>query len=68
MVDVLATLIDNFSGAANQTHCVLDILNLVVKSIIHQFDLLKSKKTSGDDDGDKRHDQAIEERALEACG
>ena len=50
MIKVLRTLIDDFPGAANQTHYFLHILNLVVKSILKQFDLLKSKKTSDNDD------------------
>jgi hypothetical protein len=63
MVEELAELIDDFPGAANQTRCFLHILNLVVKSIIKQFDLPKSKKTSGDDDDgdDGRLDQGTEE-------
>ena len=68
MVDVLSELIDDFPGAANHTRCFLHILNLVVKSIIRQFDLPKLKKTSGDDDGsheddgnNDRLDQASEE-------
>src|SRR5277367_4291294 len=52
MIEELANLLDDFPGPANQTHCFLHILNLVVKSIIQQFDLPKSKKTSevGDED------------------
>lgn len=44
-------MIDNFPGPANQTWCFLHILILVVKSIIWQFDLLKSKKKSGSNNG-----------------
>jgi hypothetical protein len=36
-------LLDNFPGPANQTRCFAHVLNLVVKSIIQQFDLPKSK-------------------------
>ena len=50
MIEELALLIDDFPGPANQTHCFLHILNLMVKSIIRQFDLPKKKKTSADDD------------------
>lgn len=39
----LANLIDEFPGAANQTRCFMHILNLVVKSIIRQFDLPNSE-------------------------
>ena len=62
MIDILAELIDDFHGAANQTHCFLHILNLVVKSVIQQFNLSKAQKTSGsnDDDEDQNLDQATE--------
>jgi hypothetical protein len=46
MIEELTNLLDDFPGPANQTRCFLHILNLVVKSIIRQFDLPKSKKTS----------------------
>jgi hypothetical protein len=49
MIQELANLINDFPGPANQTRCFLHILNLVVKSIIRQFDLPTSKKTSDDD-------------------
>ena len=65
MVESLGVLINNFPGAANQTRCFLHILNLVVKSILKQFDLPKEKKTldnsDKDDNGDKDLDQAVEE-------
>ena len=35
-------LIDDFPGPANQTRCFTHVLNLVVKSIIRQFDLPNS--------------------------
>ena len=41
MIVELAKLVEEFLGAANQTWCFLHILNLVVKSIIWQFDLPK---------------------------
>ena len=52
MVEELANLLDNFPGPANQTWCFLHTLNLVVESIIQQFDLPKSKETSDDEDED----------------
>ena len=52
MVDELANLIDDFPGPANQTRCFLHILNLVVKSILRQFDLPTSKKSSDDEEDD----------------
>jgi len=43
MITELANLLDDFPGPANQTWCFTHILNLVVKSIIRQFDLLNAK-------------------------
>ena len=66
MIEALEKIVDNFPGAANQTCCFLHILNLVVKSIIQQFDLPKSTKRIGDDEesddsDDEKLDQATEE-------
>jgi hypothetical protein len=44
MIEELANLLDDFPGPANQTRCFTHVLNLVVKSIIRQFDAPKSKK------------------------
>lgn len=43
MVKELLELVDYFSGPANQTQCFTHVLNFVVKSILWQFDLPKSK-------------------------
>ena len=43
MVDALAELVVAFLGAANRTRCFAHILNLVVKVILRQFDVLKAK-------------------------
>jgi hypothetical protein len=43
MIAELAQILNNFPGAANQTRCFTHILNLVVKSVMRQFDLPKSK-------------------------
>ena len=67
MVETLEVLIDDFPGAANQTCCFLHILNLVVKSILKQFDLPKSKEkkesdnNSDNEESDKTMDWAAEE-------
>lgn len=62
MVEELDILIDDFAGPANQTRCFLHILNLVVKSIIRQFDLPTSKKTSdNEDDEDEITGEATKE-------
>jgi hypothetical protein len=60
MIDELAKLVDDFPGPANQTRCFLHIINLVVKSIIQQFDVPASKKTSdGDEDNDEGADELL---------
>jgi hypothetical protein len=43
MIDALADLVIAFPGAANRTRCFAHILNLVVKVILRQFDVPKSK-------------------------
>lgn len=43
MIDELEHELDDFPGAANRTRCFTHILNLVVKSILHQFDVPKAK-------------------------
>jgi hypothetical protein len=50
MIEHLATLIDMFPGAANQTRCFAHILNLVAKSVLRQFESPKAKgeKVMGD--------------------
>ena len=50
MIAELANLIDDFPGPANQTRCFTHVLNLVVKSILHQFDLHNSKSGEKSDD------------------
>lgn len=54
MIEELANLLDDFPGPANQTRCFTHVLNLVVKSIIRQFDSPKSKN-------DKRLNEATNE-------
>ena len=43
MIDELKELLDIFPGAENRTRCFTHILNLVAKSILHQFDTPKAK-------------------------
>lgn len=43
MITHLANIVEEFPGEANQTRCFLHILNLVVKSVIRQFDLPKEQ-------------------------
>ena len=51
MINELTNLLDDFPSPANQTQCFTHILNLVVKSVLHQFDLPKSKGDRILDDG-----------------
>ena len=44
MIDALSDLIVVFPGAANRTQCFMHILNLVVKAMLHQFDVPKAKE------------------------
>jgi hypothetical protein len=53
MIEEMASLLENFPGAANQTRCFLHILNLAAKSILQQFEIPKKKRTSGGDGGDE---------------
>ena len=49
MFDQLLMLIDDFPGVANQTRCFNHILNLIAKSILHQFNAPKKKTTVSED-------------------
>ena len=42
MIEELEDRIEEFAGSINHTRCFLHILNLVVKSVIRQFDLPKN--------------------------
>jgi len=43
MINHLATHIDTFPGATNQTWCFTHILNLIAKSVLCQFEVPKAK-------------------------
>lgn len=43
MIEELALMLDAFPGPENQTRCFTHVLNLVVKTIIKQFDLPKAR-------------------------
>lgn len=45
MVDELQVILPDFPGEASRTRCFCHIINLVVKSVIKQFDAPKAKKT-----------------------
>ena len=44
MIEELAIQLDNFPGSVNRVRCFAHILNLVVKSIMRQFDVPDKKK------------------------
>ncbi len=50
---LLQHLLDDFPGAANQTRCFAHIINLVVKSILRQFDVPKTKAKEALDEASK---------------
>ena len=43
MITELVDLIWNFPGDANRTRCFAHIINLIVKSLLKQFDVPKKK-------------------------
>ena len=43
MIDSLAKIVLDFPGESNHAHCLAHIANLVVKIILHQFDVSKKK-------------------------
>jgi len=43
MVEHLSEVLDEFPGAANQTHCFAHTLNISAKAILKQFDIPKAK-------------------------
>ena len=53
MITELANLLDNFPGAANQTCCFAHIVNLVVKSILLQFDVYTKRNGPLDNTADE---------------
>jgi TATA-binding protein-associated factor Taf7 len=57
MIKHLSTLVDSFPGAPNQTRCFTHILNLVAKSVLHQFDVAKK---SGPVDSEQLNDATKE--------
>lgn len=42
MIDELHVHIPEFAGSPSHTRCFLHIINLVAKSLIHQFDVKKT--------------------------
>jgi hypothetical protein len=56
MIDNLAAQLVEFPGAPNRAHCFTHILNLVVKSIMSQFDLPRKWKKLNPKTDNQTHD------------
>ncbi|KAI0364282.1 hypothetical protein BV20DRAFT_915870, partial [Pilatotrama ljubarskyi] len=52
MVDQLGIDIPEFDGSVGRVRCFAHIINLVVKSLLHQFDLPKRKDTQSVNEAD----------------
>ncbi len=50
MIKELAKRLDLFPGPENQTRCFAHVLNLIVKSVIWQFDILKAQQNQALDE------------------
>ena len=48
MIRHLEVLIDEFRGRKSQTRCFAHILNLIAKSILRQFDILRAQVNNDD--------------------
>lgn len=73
MIQELEYLLDDFPGAANQTRCFAHVINLMVKSILRQFDVPKSKANEALDGASKAlrdiaEDIEYEEAETQASG
>ena len=55
MIEELAIQLDDFLGSASQVQCFTHILNLVVKSIMHQFNVPDEKGDVADDATQELH-------------
>jgi hypothetical protein len=54
MVDELSTLLHDFPGKANHTHCFLHIVNLVAKQLLKQFDIPQKNVDSALDEAEQQ--------------
>jgi len=64
MVQELAWLTDGFAGLATHTWCFLHVINLVVKSLLRQFDVKRKEGDSmADLDAEILHEMDLEDLA-----
>lgn len=52
MIKILSEQLEGFEGAIGRVRCFAHVLNLVVKSLLHQFDVPKGKWTGPADEAD----------------
>jgi hypothetical protein len=72
MIEELAIQLDDFLGSASQVQCFAHILNLVVKSIMRQFDVSDKKGDVADDvtqelhklAGDIEHEEVLSQSGI----
>ena len=73
MIEELAIQLNNFLESASQVQCFVHILNLVVKSIMHQFDIPDKKKGDVADDatwelhklaGNIKHEEVLSQSSI----
>ncbi len=64
MIGTLANIIHRFLGPANQVRCVVHVVNLVVKVILHRFDGVKKCACNKDQVNGTDRDQPLEDDDL----
>jgi hypothetical protein len=52
MIEALSNIIPAFAGPASETRCFLHIVNLIAKSLLRQFDAMKTDLNGTDPDGE----------------
>ena len=65
LVTELADRVAHFAGDTSRTQCFLHIVNLVAKSLIHEFDTPKSKTNGSVSSGDKELDELTRDIDIE---
>jgi hypothetical protein len=68
MIEALSNIIPAFAGPASQTRCFLHIVNLIAKSLLRQFDAMKTDLNGTDPDGEvEDKDQNGHSETEEGC-
>lgn len=63
MINALEDLISSFKGAASRSQCFLHVINLVVKTILRQFNPPPKKKKDAPDKNNTPADDVLESLA-----